>query len=46
MIEQNENQDYEMKFQLVSGIYLDAVCSKENKVILYLGSDTYVEYSY
>lgn len=31
---------------MVPGIYSLVDCSVDDKVVLYLGSDTYVEYSY
>lgn len=45
-IERSPEEEFDVKFQLVPGVYLDASCHKENQVILYLGAETYVEYTF
>ncbi len=45
-IKHEENDNYDIKYQLIPGIYQDLECQKDDKVILYLGAETFVEYTY
>jgi prefoldin subunit 5 len=45
-IESEENEQFDAKFQLIPGIFSEVQCQRDNKVILYLGAETFVEYTY
>ena len=45
-IDKEESDKFDAKFQLIPGIYSEVECERDNKVILYLGAETFVDYSY